>query len=434
MAASLSGLAVSSGAVSGRAGTDLQVRLPSLRADEGVPAWSVHAVIYSTILLNFVLCVLRTRGLPVGSNAVAACELATYAAALYWARREVPLGAIGVAVGTVLYVLSMRTFVNPEIEPRILRDLAIPFVFVAFGRTCGDPEQADRVVYWAVAIVTAGALFEAFLPESYSKLVDILTFYYERGGPTGVTFDQVAKADVGNTLYMGATRIADEGRTVGSFLGDLIGNHRVSSVFLEAVSSSAFSGIAFGWMVSRFSSKPMINIVFLCLATLNILLADGRMASVTCLTALAIYLFRLSLNGIAIFCLPFAALLFLVLDGAYSNGIMDNGLSGRLLMSGSVLYSWGVDEWLALKSSALTVVDCGYGWLLSNIGLIPLAAFWSLFAFQGRLALQQRQWLTLMALYFVLSLCVGPASLSVKTAGLAWFLCGVMTSPRWQAT
>ena len=94
----------------------------------------------------------------------------------------------------------------------------------------------------------------------------------------------------------------------------------------------------------------------------------------TCLTALAIYLSRLSLNGVALFCLPFIALLFLVLDGAYSHGIIDNGLSGRLLSSGVVLYSWGAEEWLALKGSALTLEDCGYGWLLSNLGLIPMAA------------------------------------------------------------
>jgi putative polymerase len=421
--------------VSDRAAVAVTTRfpLPHARADEGLQAWSVHAVIYSTILLNFVLCVLRTRGLPVGPNAVAACEVATYGMALYWARQEIPLAAIGAAVAMALYVLAMRAFVNPDLDPKILRDIAIPFIFVAFGRACGDPEQADLVVYWAVGIVTAGALFEAFFPESYSKVVDILTFYYERGGLSGVSFEQMAKADVGNTLYTGGTRTVDEGRTVGSYLGDLIGNHRVSSVFLEPVSSAAFSGIAFGWMVHRFSSKKMINVIFLFLATLDILLADGRMASLTCLTALAIYLFGLSLNGIAIFCLPFLALALLLLDGAYPVGTIDNGLSGRLLMSGSVLYSWGAEEWLALKGSAATLVDCGYGWLLSNLGLVPMAALWSLFAFQGRLALKERQWLTLIALYFVLSLSVGPAALSVKTAGLAWFLCGVVTSPRWKA-
>ena len=419
-------------AVSDRAATVVQIPLSDIHADEGLPAWSVHAVICSTILLNFVLCVLRTRGLPVGANAVAACEVATYAMALYWARREISLGAVGVAVGMALYVLSMRALVNPDLDPKILRDVAIPFVFVAFGRACGDPGQADRVVYWAVGIVTAGALFEVFFPESYSKIVDILTFYYERGGLSGVSFEQMAKADVGSTLYTGGTRTVDEGRTVGTYLGDLIGNHRVSSVFLEPVSSAAFSGIAFGWMVHRFSSRGMINIVFLFLATLDILMADGRLASLTCLTALAIYLLGLSLNGIAIFCLPFVAMALLLLDGAYSLGTIDNGLFGRLLMSGTVLHSWGVEEWMALKGSDAVLVDCGYGWLLSNLGLIPMAALWALFAFQGRLALKQRQWLTLMALYFVLSLSVGPASLSVKTAGLAWFLCGVVTRPRWR--
>ncbi len=419
--------------MSDRAGAAIQLPLSDTRAEEGLPAWTVHAVIYSTILLNFVLCMLRTRGLPVGANAVAACEVATYAMALYWGRREISLGAVGIAIATALYVLSMRMLVNPELDPKILRDVAIPFIFVAFGRACGDPEQADRVVYWAVGIVTAGALFEVFFPESYSKVVDILTFYYERGGLSGVSFEQMARADPGNTLYTGGTRTVDEGRTVGSYLGDLIGNHRVSSVFLEPVSSAAFSGIAFGWMVHRFSSKGMVNAIFLFLATLDILLADGRLASLICLMALVIYLFGLSLNGLAIFCLPFIALAFLLLDGAYGFGTIDNGLLGRLLMSGNVLHSWGAEEWMALKSSAATLVDCGYGWLLSNLGLIPMAALWSLFAFQGRLAPKQRQWLTLMALYFVLSLSVGPAALSVKTAGLAWFLCGVVTSPRWKA-
>ena len=419
--------------MSDRAATVFPIPLSDVRADEGLPAWTVHAVICSTILLNFVLCMLRTRGLPVGANAVAACEVATYAMALYWARREITLGAVGVAIGMALYVLSLRTLVNPGLDPKILRDVAIPFIFVAFGRACGNPEQADRVVYWAVGIVTAGALFEVYFPESYSKLVDILTFYYERGGLSGVSFEQVVRADPGNTLYTGGTRTVDEGRTVGSYLGDLIGNHRVSSVFLEPVSSAAFSGIAFGWMVHRFSSKGMINVVFMFLATLDILLADGRLASMTCLAALAIYLLGMSLNGIALFCLPFVALGLLLLDGAYSFGTIDNGLFGRLLMSGTVLHSWSIEEWLALKPSAMGLVDCGYGWLLSNLGLIPMAALWSLFCFQGRLTLKQRQWLTLMALYFVLSLSVGPASLSVKTAGLAWFLCGVATSPRWKA-
>lgn len=419
--------------MSGSAGVAPRISWSSVRLDEGLQAWSVHAVIFSTILLNFVLCVLRTRGLPVGSNAVAACEIATYGMAFYWARREISLVAIGVAIAMVLYVLAMRMFVNPDLDPKILRDIAIPFVFVAFGRACGDLEQADRVVYWSIAIVTAGALFEAFLPETHARVVDILTFYYERGGLSGISFEQMARADAGSSLYTGGTRTVEEGRNVGSYLGDLLGTHRVSSVFLEPVSSAAFSGIAFGWLVSRFSSRGMINVLFIGLAVLDILMADGRLASVTCLTALAVYLFGLSLNGIALFCLPFIALALLMLDGAYPFGTIDNGLSGRLLMSGSVLYSWGPEEWLALKSSAAVVVDCGYGWLLSNLGLVPLVGLWSLFAFQGKLELKQRQWLTLMAVYFVLSLSVGPAALSVKTAGLAWFLCGVQTSSRWKA-
>jgi putative polymerase len=115
--------------------------------------------------------------------------------------------------------------------------------------------------------------------------------------------------------------------------------------------------------------------------------------------------------------------------GAFNSIPMVEGREAydRLLYSGRVLYDFDVYNWLGLAVSRAQTFDSGYGYVVSNIGIIGFAALWVLFmSLQGsnRFFYAFRN---VLAVYFAALLCISASQFTIKIAALLWFLLGVLS-------
>ena len=144
------------------------------------------------------------------------------------------------------------------------------------------------------------------------------------------------------------------GRNLLSFLGD----HRVSSVFLEPVSFGNFGVIVsmIGMVRSKFGDKCSSAC---CGRLALIVLPDSRFGAYLCILALVIMLLPIQLATLGTVALPLIALAMLTLvpmivTGSYDpqNRYVDNGFVGRFVLSGQILGDFDVLTWLGLKALA----------------------------------------------------------------------------------
>ena len=118
-----------------------------------------------------------------------------------------------------------------------------PIFFKADGAPLGP---GDRLVQAAVWIVLVVGLFEYGFLKQFVRFFDILGYYVSRG-----TVQAAAAEMSGDRLFASGMRY--EGRTLLPMLGE----HRVSSVFLEPVSVGNFGAICFSWIVLRDWGRPL---------------------------------------------------------------------------------------------------------------------------------------------------------------------------------
>ena len=142
--------------------------------------------------------------------------------------------------------LSVLRFANVPaagFDPKISRDLIIPITFFLLGKAVNDVKAADKVVSTATAILLSFALFEFFFLNTFLEVFGVAKYYIARG-----TLESSNSAlNISQGLMVSGVRPADQGRTLLSFLGD----HRVSSLFLEPISLANFGALVTLWAVVR---------------------------------------------------------------------------------------------------------------------------------------------------------------------------------------
>ena len=204
----------------------------------------LSAVVLGAILFNFALCFVNTNLFRTGAAIVIGCEMALIGVTLALiAGRTFDLFVIlGVYVAYTLFLAALQG----SFDPKPARDLMIPVIFYFAARELGSREDGDRLVWAAVWIVLVVGLFEYGFLKQFVRLFDILGYYVSRG-----TVQAAAAEMSGDRLFASGMRY--EGRTLLPMLGE----HRVSSVFLEPVSVGNFGAICFSWIVLRDWGRPL---------------------------------------------------------------------------------------------------------------------------------------------------------------------------------
>jgi putative polymerase len=381
---------------------------------------------YATALLlgiaghHWVLCGLDTRGLHVSVGLVGLAELTVYAACLPLMLRYLSLHAL-VAVFAALGASGLLALLRGgHFDPKAARDLIIPLIFLWAGRSYGRRQRSlDNPLLVVMGVVIVVGLIEAAVPSLYARVFNTFNYYIGLGG-----FSSDAGQVQGQTVALNGLRPEGIGRTL---LPQLLGQQRVSSLFLEPVSLGNFAVIMLAWALAKPRAEWRTAAWFAGGALLMIVLADSRFGLY--MSGLLVLL-RVVLHGkghwIAI-TFPALGACALLAVAAWLPGGGDN-LHGRVTVSG--IYLARFDEWnlLGVKGYATAFGDMGYAYVISRFSLIGAALMWvGLFALPLHNE-SARRFRTYLSAYATLILCVSGTSLfALKTAGVLWFALGVLS-------
>jgi putative polymerase len=386
-------------------------------------------VVFAAALANFGLCFIDTNVFRVNPTVVILSEIVLIAIALslIWYR------------GTVLYVfllvLSVYFFsvmlVRSDFDPKIIRDLLIPFVFFLLGNHLGSVRSCDRLVAFLILLALGTALFEWLALDTYLRFFDVIRYYVARGTESHLEADSallIRGADTAAGLYVNGTRF--EERTLLPFLG----SHRVSGIFLEPVSVGNFGAIAFAWVLLRDRGRvwPLVA-KSLAIATI-LVLADARFGFYLCIFTLVLYLAAPMIRPTMLLFGPFLVMIGLVAyAGVHGQGAPSNELAGRLMHAADSLVE--LDSWQVFGLSISDVFiggytgDSGYGYMLVKVGLVGLTAIWTLFIYAPVFDRDAWRFKVFIAFYAVSLLSISASLFTIKTAALLWFLYGTLNNP-----
>jgi putative polymerase len=331
---------------------------------------------------------------------------------------------IGAAVLFLVTLAGIRALFGGGIDIKPARDLLIPAAFFMLGAAAPDLRQADRVVKAVVAIVIAVGAFEYLFPDLFTRIFNVAGFYIERGTMAAT------QAQQSSDLFVSGMR--PEGAAGGRGLFPVLGNHRVSSVFLEPISAGNFGIVVFIWALTRSLMERRIFWGLIISAAVIIVMADSRFGANFCALALVLALLPAAIRKIVVAALPAVAIVgLLVLPGLLSTRYgIDNGFIGRIILSGAILERFDVLNWLGLSAPGFITSDSGYAYALSGFGIVGIALFWiALMLLKGA---DRPFYLVrdLSGAYFAILLCISNSPFTIKTGALLWFLVGVVSQNR----
>jgi putative polymerase len=374
------------------------------------------ALVLCAMIFNLVLAVINTSIAPIAEAHVISAEVAIVAAAMLLIGGG-STAFFGVA-GIVGVWLASTMAVRGQLDPKVCRDALIPVVFYFLGRRYGTLRTCDRLVGLAVVMVAVGALLEWAFLDVYLRYVDILRYYIAKGSAVAQSAAQMPE------LYVSGMR--NDGRTILPFLGD----HRVSSIFLEPVSVGNFGVIAFAWVLLRAPDGTARFIRRSLLVFLILVLGDARFGLYLCGVVALVYLVAPVLRPGLVYSLPFVIVpLLLVNATGFEEATWLNDLPGRLLLSGQLLSTIDAGQALGVRattSAAMVVLsDSGYASIIAEFGAIGAAGLGALFVFASP-AESQPSWRfkLFVCFYLIVLLTISTSFLSIKTAALLWFLAG----------
>jgi putative polymerase len=378
------------------------------------------AVVIGAIVFNFVLCFVNTVAFRTSAGLVMGAEMALIATTLFL------LAGRAIDLYVILAVYVAYTFflgaLQGSFDPKPARDLMIPVIFYFAARELGSRELGDRLVWISVAIVLFVGFYEFFFLKQFLKLFDVLGYYISRGTVQAAA----AEAPGGDRLFASGMRY--EGRTLLPFLGE----HRVSSVFLEPVSVGNFGAICFSWIVLRNWGRPLEMALRLIPVIVLFVLADARFGLTVSLLSIVVFAIAPWVSRPLVLAAPFALIVLLAWIGySYPDVVGDNTLRGRILVSGQILAGLDIENVFAFARSDRFNSDSGYTYTLVKIGLVGFAAIWSLFVLAPARDITSWRYRLFAAVYVTLLLVISNSIYSIKTAALLWYLVGALdAAPR----
>ncbi|MDZ4262446.1 MAG: polysaccharide biosynthesis protein GumE [Pseudomonadota bacterium] len=378
--------------------------------------WLVTSILLAAVSYQALLCLINTFGLRTSVAIVGATEGLIMLACLPLLLRRLLPGLIIIALLAGAY-FCMAAIASGQLNPKTFRDLAIPLCFFWLGCNLGRPELVERALVPIILLVIGLGLFELLMLDTYTRFFDIFSYYVSTGNLAPIT-DYVRESK----LQVNGTRPEGIGRTL---LPGLLGNHRVSSVFLEPVSLGNFATIIAAWGLSRDARDWRKGLFFVGSAIVLIILCDSRFALLLLPMMLAV---RLLLRGAALnlaLLAPLIAVALLLLAGATSTEYSDS-FTGRLAVSGWALLNFDPELLFALTVPP-SFADMGYAYLLAGFGLPVSLLLWFSFWLQPLPDERSRRFRAMAALYMALILAVSGTSLfAFKTAALLWCMLGCL--------
>ena len=396
---------------------------PGDRAASGSSCDVPAAPAYLTILILLAvshplwLVLVHTQLGAGGKAVVVLTEILLLAACLPLLLRRLPLAFY---LATVLLLINAvaLALLRDSTDPKPLRDLLVPLMFLGVGMMIASEAIADRVLRSVVWLVLGFAFFEFLALDAFTRLFDIQSFFLARG---------VGDPDIGlyrqDKLVASGLRPEGIGRTILPFLGP----HRVSSVFIEPVSMGNFAVVCAAWGLAKGREAWRSGAFFVIAALVMLVLCDSRfgLVSIAVLALLRLGVVRgAEPVGIAF---PFACIVALIGISVVNGGEYTDSVIGRLTLTGETLRTMAGGELFGVAVPARRYYDMGYPYALANFGLLACLAIWAAFWFLPRRFPVAHRFHLYVALYLALILCVsGNSAFAFKTSALLWFLLGTL--------
>ena len=383
------------------------------------------ALLLAAICFNFILCFINTNIISITPLSVMVAEMLIVSFAFLASLRFLNRTYLLLIVGTISYILTLslvRWGVSPEhgLDIKIIRDFLIPIAFFMLGLTIKGLRHVDVAIKWIATITLSFAAFEYFYLATFLTYFDVLKYYIARG--TIAESDSAHAFLAASGLYFSGVRPEAQGRALLPFLGD----HRVSSIFLEPISLGYFGIILVLWGVIRSQIDNKIHFVALVTGLLSIVLADSRFGTCVIIVAVILSFMPSRLSQLGVLVIPVIVVFGLVLAPEFFDLSSGLGFSGRISYSSRVLAGFDVWNWLGFKASKMNTFDSGYAYVFSGIGVAGFVIFWVIFlSIKGR-SVYFYVFRNASAAYFAIALCIGEGQLTIKTASILWFMMGAL--------
>lgn len=372
-------------------------------------------IVMGAALYQLVLCFVHTHLFPMRTSIVGLSEFILYTGCLYVLARRMQLEFIAVLAMVAAYLFFMA-LMRGSLDFKGFRDILIIVLFYWLGRTIGTMEMADRILKIVIALVLLFGFFELFFVNQYSRVFNVFSYYVNQGGLAGAT------NWAGGSLALNGMRPEGIGRTI---LPSLLGNHRVSSIFLEPVSLGNFAVIVAAWGLSKPREEWRRILFYLAMSAIMITLADSRygLLTVMCLVIMRL-IFVGRMHYLAIL-LPVICVAMLLGIAQVMNGDHADNILGRLYLTGATLMHFGPKEIFGLNGYNFNFGDMGYAVVLTRFGLLFFTTCWIGFWLIRMKDERGVRFRSYVALYASLILAISGTSLfALKSAGILWFLVG----------
>jgi len=333
----------------------------------------------------------------------------------------------------VLYTLLLSALrydsaAGEVLNVKISRDLLIPIAFILLGKSVNDVKAADKIVFVATGLIFSFAIFEYFFLESFLQVFQIAQYYIARGTLKASEW----ALDVSNGLMVSGFRPEDQGRALLPFLG----RHRVSSLFLEPSTLGNFGALVTLWAVVRSRMERQIYFWTAAGGLALLILSDARFSAYFLALAVLMMLTPPKITTPCVFLMPFVAILGLYFFGVSADQhggipfVEGLGIEDRLLYSGRVLFDFDIYNWFGGAASSAQTFDAGYGYVISNAGIIGFIVFWVLLMSLKGHNRHFYPFRNVTGAYFATLLCISASLFTIKIAALLWFLLGALSTAR----
>ncbi len=370
------------------------------------------ATVIGALVFNALLAFVNTRFMGMADSHVMLAEMAIVGCAFLAAmtRKSALYLFVTVFFTYMIFLFMLR---GGQVNPKPVRDILIPLAFYFMGSRIADLKLCDRLVLSSALIVVLFGLFEYLFTETFLDYFNVIGYYLARGS---VTLDETFGQTKG--LFISGQR--PEARTILPFLGQ----HRVSSVFLEPVSMGNFAVIVYSWALFRGRAFKGRWLAFF-LAFTVVALADARFGLYTCVLITALYPVYNFLPRISWSMLPFLLLAFLAVYGVTSvEGGGPNDLAGRFAVTAHILTQLTVGVVLGIETTDQFVADSGLAYSLTAFGLGGFFVLWTLFVHAPLAHAKAWRFHAMVIVYLLLLMLISDSFYSIKTAALLWFILG----------
>ncbi|USO04374.1 MAG: hypothetical protein H6853_03635 [Rhodospirillales bacterium] len=374
-----------------------------------------EALLVAASSYMFFLCFVHTNIFAVSNYVIMACEtlfLGLAASYILLVRKKPDI--ILIAFALLVYFCVLWIF-RGGVDLQGPRNILIVLFFFSLGAAVSDARSLNKI-FWVVSLLAfAGVLAEYFATGLYLKYVNILDFYVSRA-------DQATHVPehLKDNLFISGIRTA--GRNLLPFLGD----HRISSIFLEPVSMGNFAIILGIWGLSFSKEDGKKGLGYLLLSVFFLIACDSRFASILLFILFFVRFVPLMQSRIVLAALPVAVLALLLVHAHFNpSDVPHDDFSGRLLRSGEALWDmsflnfWGADVPPPLH-------DMGFAYCIENYGILLVILLWTGFVLLP-VDTPQGKYIKAMAAYYAIGILTvsGTSFFAMKTSALLWFMVGI---------